>query len=65
MGDLTETQFDCFALSQQIHCNIVSAKVVYQKLRANITLEVWKRSARLIRASWPLAALPDSLDPEP
>ena len=44
--------------------NFVSVEVVYQKLHASITLEIWKRSARQIRASWPLAAVPDSLDPE-
>ena len=44
--------------------NFVSAEVVNQKLHASITLEFWKRSARQIRACWPLAALPDSLDPE-
>ena len=43
--------------------NFVSAKVVYQKLHASNTLEIWKRSARQIRACWPLAALLDSLDP--
>ena len=44
--------------------NFLSAEVVYQKLHASITLEIWKRSARQIRSCWPLAALPDSLDPE-
>ena len=40
--------------------NFVSAEVVYQKLHASITLEIWKRSARQIRACWALAALPVS-----
>ena len=44
--------------------DFVSAEVVYQKLHASITLEIWKRSAQQIRASWPLGALPDSVDPE-
>ena len=45
--------------------NFVSAEVVYEKLHAvSITLEIWKRSARQIRVCWPLAALPDSVDPE-
>ena len=43
--------------------NFVSAEVC-QKLHASITLEIWKRSARQIRACSPLAALPDSLDDE-
>ena len=42
----------------------VSAEVVYQKLHASITLEIWTRSARQIPACSPLAALPDSLEPE-
>ena len=33
--------------------NFVSAEVVYPKLHASITLEIWKRSARQIRACWP------------
>ena len=54
------------SLSKSVACkrNFVSAEVVHQKLHASITLEIWKRSARQIRACWPLAALPDSLDPE-
>ena len=45
--------------------NFVPAEVVYQKLNSSTTPEIWKRSARQIRACWPLAALPDSLDPDP
>ena len=45
--------------------NSVSAEVVYQKLHSSITLEIWKRSPRQIRACWPLAALPDPLDFDP
>ena len=57
---------DLFALCQQIIArkrNFVSAEVVYQKLHASITLENWNRSARQIRGCWPLAALPDFVDP--
>ena len=50
MGDPHRFQVDCFsALSANpLRANVifVSAEVVYQKLDASITLEVWKRSAR-------------------
>ena len=67
MGDLIEDTLTVLrSLSKSIarKPNFVSAEVVYQKLHASITLEIWKRSARQIRACWPLAALLDSLDPE-
>ena len=44
---------------------LVSAEVVFQRLHSSITLEIWKRSARKIRACWPLAAIPATLDPDP
>ena len=56
---------DCFPLSHQIHCarkrNFVSARTSIK----NFTLaSPWKRSARQIRACWPLAVLRVSLHPE-
>ena len=42
--------------------NIASAEVVFHRLHSSITLEIWRRSARQVRACWPVAALPASLD---
>ena len=33
--------------------NFVSAEVVFQRVHTSITLEIWKHSARQIRACWP------------
>ena len=38
--------------------NIASAEVVFHRLHSSITLEIWRRSARQVRACWPVAALP-------
>ena len=43
--------------------NFVSAEVVCQKLHASITLEIWNRSARQIRACWPLVPVVGPLPP--
>ena len=37
--------------------NIASAEVVFHRLHSSITLEIWRRSARQVRACWPVAAL--------
>ena len=42
--------------------NIASAEVVFHRLHSSITLEIWRRSARQVRACWPVAALPAILD---
>ena len=42
--------------------NIASAEVVFHRLHSSITLEIWRRSARQVRACWPVAALPANLD---
>ena len=45
--------------------NFGYAEVAFQRLQTRIILEIWKRSARHIRACWPLTALPSTLDPDP
>ena len=42
--------------------NIASAEVVFHRLHSSITLEIWRRSARQVRACWPVTALPADLD---
>ena len=42
--------------------NIASAEVVFHRLHSSITLEIWRRSARQVRACWPVTALPVDLD---
>ena len=41
--------------------NIASAEVVFHRLHSSITLEIWRRSARQVRACWPVTALPADL----
>ena len=36
--------------------NIASAEVVFHRLHSSITLEIWRRSARQVRACWPVTA---------
>ena len=42
--------------------NIASAEVVFHRLHSSITLEIWRRTARQVRACWPVTALPVDLD---
>ena len=42
--------------------NVASAEVVFHRLHSSITLEIWRRSARQVRACWPVTALPADLD---
>ena len=63
-GDLTPTRWPFCALSANPlrKRNIASAEVVFHRLHSSITLEIWRRSARQVRACWPVTALPADLD---
>ena len=36
--------------------NVTSAEVVFHRLHSSITLEIWRRTARQVRACWPTTA---------
>ena len=36
--------------------NVASAEVVFHRLHSSITLEIWRRTARQVRACWPTSA---------
>ena len=36
--------------------NVASAEVVFHRLHSSITLEIWRRTARQVRACWPTTA---------
>ena len=36
--------------------NVASAEVVFRRLHSSITLEIWRRTARQVRACWPTTA---------
>ena len=42
--------------------NIASAEVVFHRLHSSISLEIWRRSSRQVRACWPATDLSASLD---
>ena len=42
--------------------NIASAEDVFHRLHSSITLEIWRRTARQVRACLPVTALPVDLD---
>ena len=42
--------------------NVASAEVVFHRLHSSITLEIWRRTARQVRACWPTTAALVDLD---
>ena len=58
-GDLTpDTLAVLRSLSKSIarKRNVASAEVVFHRLHSSITLEIWRRTARQVRACWPTTA---------